>query len=179
MNLNNIFPNNLLNNDSILKLFNGNELIRHWKLNRFELKRGFFPMNTACCSLSFEVPTEMWRDSGEFSHDLLKSEPLSTDVLIFSGMISPKMGPYLKRIYQNMIGPKWVVAIGSCAVSGAPFDTSIIANGLSQIIPVDIVIPGCPPTQESIDLGLKLLEAKMLVGRVEEKTNSVQGDTQL
>lgn len=161
----NKFPLEILRDSGVADIFSGHDLMKKWS-TRFSQKRVCaLPISTACCSMALQTPPELWIDSGEFPHDLRTSIEIESNVLVFAGMISPQMIPYLKQVYESMAYPKWVVAIGTCAISGSPFDEPYIVRGLEKLFPVDIVVPGCPPEEESINEGFKLLEQKMKSGK--------------
>jgi len=170
------FPINFLQSQEQIGVFNGQSLIKSWKNSQLQNNMWFFPFSSACCSLAYQVDQNLIIDDG--TNPLFKDEvsEVNANVLVFSGMITPKLVPYLRKVYQKMSYPKWVVAVGTCAISGAPFEGPFVMKGLELLFPVDIIIPGCPPTEEGIDLGLKLLIEKMKQGKcsaIEE--NSVVG----
>jgi len=163
-NINDQFPINFLQSQEQVGVFNGQSLLKSWKNSKLQNHMWFFPFSSACCSLAYQVDQNLIVDDG--TNPLFKEDisEVNANILVFSGMITPKLVPYLRKVYQKMSYPKWVVAVGTCAISGAPFEGPFVMKGLELLFPVDIVIPGCPPSEEGIDLGLKLLGEKMKKG---------------
>lgn len=158
------FPTNLLQSQEQIGVFSGQNLVKSWKSAKLQNKMWFFPFSSACCSLAYQVDPNLIIDDATNPLIPNDSSIIEANVLVFSGMITPKLVPYLRKVYKKMGYPKWVIAVGTCAISGAPFEGPFVMKGLNLLFPVDIVIPGCPPTEESIAAGLSLLSDKMKAG---------------
>lgn len=117
------------------------------------------PFATACCGIEFMGVVSSRFDISRFGAELVRFSPRQADLLLVMGTISYKEAPILKRIYEQMPAPKWVIAMGACASSGGFYDNYSTLQGIDQIIPVDLYIPGCPPRPEQIlDAIVKLQE---------------------
>jgi NADH-quinone oxidoreductase subunit B len=100
-------------------------------------------------------------DMARFGAEAIRFSPRQSDLLIVSGRIAIKMMPVLKKIYDQMPDPKWVISMGACASSGGVFNTYTLVQGVDQFIPVDVYIPGCPPRPESVLDALMKIQAKI------------------
>ena len=107
-----------------------------------------FPFGTACCAIEFMSTVSAHYDVARFGSEVVRFSPRQSDVLLVAGTINDKMGPVLKRIYDQMANPKWVISMGACACSGGFYRSYHVMQGIDEIIPVDIYVPGCPPTPE-------------------------------
>ena len=115
----------------------------------------------ACCALEMAAASNTKYDAERIGM-IYRSSPRQTDVLLINGWISKKLRPDIRRLYEQMPAPKWVVAMGECAISGGPWhDSYNIIQGADQIIPVDIYIPGCPPKPDAMIDGFMLLQQKI------------------
>lgn len=117
------------------------------------------PFGTACCAIEMMATLSSRYDLARFGAEVIRFSPRQSDLLLVSGRISLKMMPVLRRIYEQMPEPKWVISMGACASSGGVFDTYTMIQGIDQFIPVDVYVPGCPPRPETlIDAVLKIQE---------------------
>ncbi|MGB9735068.1 MAG: NADH-quinone oxidoreductase subunit B [bacterium] len=117
------------------------------------------PFGTACCAIEFMAAVGTRFDLARFGAEAMRFSPRQSDLLIVAGTISNKMAPVLKKIYDQMAEPKWVISMGSCATSGGIFDTYSTLQGIDTIIPVDVYVTGCPPRPEAlIDAIMQLQE---------------------
>jgi NADH-quinone oxidoreductase subunit B len=117
------------------------------------------PFATSCCGIEFMATMGSHYDLARFGSERVSFSPRQADLLMVMGTIAKKMGPVLKQVYEQMAEPKWVIAVGACASSGGIFDTYSVLQGIDQIIPVDVYVPGCPPRPEQIIDGvLKIQE---------------------
>ena len=119
---------------------------------------------TSCCGIEFMSVGAARYDFARFGFEVTRNSPRQADLIMCAGTITHKMAPVLKRLYDQMAEPKYVVAVGGCAISGGPFkDSYHVLNGIDKIIPVDVYIPGCPPRPEAILYGMMQLQRKVKV----------------
>ncbi len=119
------------------------------------------PFGTACCAIEFMAVASPRYDIARFGSEVLRFSPRQADVLLVMGTITDKMGPVLKTIYEQMPEPKWVICMGACATSGGFYRSYHVMQGIDEIIPVDLYIPGCPPTPEAVLRSILMLEEKI------------------
>lgn len=121
----------------------------------------------ACCAIEMMGVGSSHYDADRFG-SFFRTSPRQSDVMIVSGTVTKKMAPIVKRLYDQMAEPKWVIAMGSCATAGGPYVKSYaVVKGVDQIIPVDVYIPGCPPNPAALIYGIYKLKEKI---RYEAKT---------
>ena len=119
---------------------------------------------TSCCGIEFMSVGAARYDFARFGFEVTRNSPRQADLIMCAGTITHKMAPVLKRLYDQMAEPKYVVAVGGCAISGGPFkDSYHVLNGIDKIMPVDVYIPGCPPRPEAILYGMMQLQRKVKV----------------
>ena len=108
------------------------------------------PFATSCCGIEFMATMGSHYDFARFGAERVGFSPRQCDLLMVMGTIAKKMGPVLRQVYLQMAEPRWVMAVGACASSGGIFDTYSVLQGIDQVIPVDVYVPGCPPRPEAI-----------------------------
>jgi NADH-quinone oxidoreductase subunit B len=125
-----------------------------------------YAFGTACCAIEFMAVAASHYDISRFGAEVIRFSPRQADLLVVSGTISEKMAPILKKIYDQICEPKWVMAHGACACSGGIYDNYCTVQGIDTIIPVDVYVPGCPPTPEAFLDGLikiqKIIEGESI-----------------
>ena len=140
-----------------------------WITTRFEQleewaqKNSFWPLpfGTACCAIEFMITVSSHYDVSRFGYEVVRFSPRQSDVLLAAGTITDKMGPVLEKIYEQMPEPKWVVSMGACACSGGFYRAYHVMQGIDEIIPVDVYVPGCPPSPEGLMYGMLQLKEKI------------------
>ena len=121
---------------------------------------------TSCCGIEFMAVGAARYDFARFGFEVTRASPRQADFIMVAGTITYKMAPVLKRLYDQMADPKYVVATGGCAISGGPFKKSYhVVQGVDKILPVDVYIPGCPPRPEAMLYGLMQLQRKVKAQR--------------
>ncbi len=108
------------------------------------------PFATSCCGIEFMATMASHYDLARFGAERVGFSPRQCDLIMVMGTIAKKMGPVLRQVYLQMAEPRWVMAVGACASSGGIFDTYSVLQGIDQVIPVDVYVPGCPPRPEAI-----------------------------
>lgn len=117
---------------------------------------------TACCGIEFMCVGAARTDFARFGWEVTRNSPRQSDVVFVAGTIVKKMAPVLKRLYDQMAEPKYVIAMGGCAISGGPFKNSYnVVQGVNEVIPVDVYVPGCPPRPDAVLYGMLQMERKI------------------
>jgi NADH-quinone oxidoreductase subunit B len=134
---------------------------------------------TSCCGIEFMAIGAARYDFARFGFEVARASPRQADMIMVAGTITHKMAPVLKRLYDQMADPKYVVAVGSCATCGGPFKKSYhVLQGVDKILPVDVYIPGCPPRPEALLYGMIQLQRKVKVekflGGINKRDNNYE-----
>ena len=119
------------------------------------------PFGTACCAIEMMASAASNFDLARFGMERMSFSPRQADVLICAGRVPYKLAPVLRRIWDQMMQPKWCVSMGACASSGGVFDVYSMVQGIDTIIPVDVYVPGCPPRPEGLIYGLMMIQEKI------------------
>ncbi len=123
----------------------------------------------ACCAIEMMNTVSARNDLSRFGAETFRASPRQADVMIVSGRVARKMAPVVRRIYDQMPEPKWVISMGACATSGGVFDNYAIVQGVDKIVPVDIYVPGCPPRPEMLIHGIMMLQDKIMKERMRDR----------
>ncbi|CAN5782772.1 NADH-quinone oxidoreductase subunit B [soil metagenome] len=118
----------------------------------------------ACCAIEMMATTMPRHDLARFGMERFSASPRQADLMIVAGRVSQKMAPVLRHIYDQMTEPKWVISMGACASSGGIFNNYALVQGVDEIVPVDIYVPGCPPRPEMLIDGIMLLHERISAG---------------
>jgi NADH-quinone oxidoreductase subunit B len=118
----------------------------------------------ACCAIEMMASVDTRFDMSRFGSEVFRASPRQADLMIVSGRVSQKMAPVVRTVYEQMPEPKWVIAMGACASCGGIFDNYAIVQGVDRIVPVDVYVPGCPPTPDGLIYGLIKLQEKIRLG---------------
>ena len=122
------------------------------------------PFGTACCAIEYMSIVSSHYDLARFGAEVVRFSPRQADLLIVAGTVVDKLAPVLRRIYDQMPEPKWVISMGVCASSGGFYRAYHVVQGIDEIVPVDVYVPGCPPTPEELMHGILELQKKIQSG---------------
>jgi NADH-quinone oxidoreductase subunit B len=156
----------------IVKIDNANIVTSNLdRIIRWSRKNSLWPLTfgLACCAIEMISAAASRYDIARFGMEVFRPSPRQADVMIVAGTVTRKMAPAVKRLFDQMAEPKWVVAMGACACSGGLFPTYSVIQGVDQIIPVDIYIPGCPVRPEALFDGLIKLQNRIEQGQLKDE----------
>jgi len=141
------------------------------KMVNWARKRSMWPLGfgLACCAIEMISTFASKYDLARYGMEIMRPSPRQADLIIISGRVSVKMAPVVKRLYDQMPNPKWVISMGACASCGGVFNNYAIVQGVDKIIPVDIYVPGCPPRPEQLIDGIMKLHEKVMKESLRDK----------
>ena len=132
----------------------------------------------ACCAIEMMATFASRFDLARFGAEVYRASPRQSDLMIVSGRVTRKMAPVVKRLYDQMPSPKWVIAMGDCAACGGIFNNYAVVQGVDEVIPVDIYVAGCPPRPEALIDGIMMLQ-KMIAEKQDERKQAIRPPKEL
>jgi NADH-quinone oxidoreductase subunit B len=127
----------------------------------------------ACCAIEMMATGAAHHDLARFGMEVFRASPRQADLMIVAGRVSQKMAPVLRQVYDQMAEPKWVISMGACASTGGMFNNYALVQGVDEIVPVDVYVPGCPPGPQSLMHGILTLQDKIMSGEIRRSTGIV------
>jgi NADH-quinone oxidoreductase subunit B len=118
----------------------------------------------ACCAIEMMATGAAHNDLSRFGMEVFRASPRQADLMIVAGRVSQKMAPVLRQVYDQMAEPKWVISMGACASTGGMFNNYALVQGVDQVVPVDVYVPGCPPGPQSLMHGILTLQERITAG---------------
>lgn len=138
------------------------------KAARWAQTNSMFPatFGLACCAIEMMASGTAHYDLARFGMEVFRASPRQADLMIVAGRVSQKMAPVLRTVYDQMPDPKWVISMGACASTGGMFNNYALVQGVDQVVPVDMYVPGCPPGPQSLMHGILTLHDKIMAGEI-------------
>ncbi|MDP9494319.1 MAG: NADH-quinone oxidoreductase subunit B [Actinomycetota bacterium] len=137
-------------------------------LVKWARQKSIFPatFGLACCAIEMMGTGGSHYDISRFGMETFRASPRQADLMIVAGRVSQKMAPVLRQVFDQMPDPKWVISMGACASTGGMFNNYALVQGVDQVVPVDIYVPGCPPGPQSLMHGILTLHDKIMNGEI-------------
>ena len=120
----------------------------------------------ACCAIEMMATGAAHNDLARFGMEVFRASPRQADLMVVAGRVSQKMAPVLRQVYDQMSEPKWVISMGACASTGGMFNNYALVQGVDEVVPVDVYVPGCPPGPQSLMHGILTLQDKIMSGEI-------------
>jgi NADH-quinone oxidoreductase subunit B len=127
----------------------------------------------ACCAIEMMATGAAHNDLSRFGMEVFRASPRQADLMVVAGRVSQKMAPVLRQVYDQMAEPKWVISMGACASTGGMFNNYALVQGVDEIVPVDVYVPGCPPGPQSLIHGILTLQSMIMSGEIKRSTGIV------